>query len=250
MQFAHNSEGQRLLPRRGVRALCPLCAEPVIAKCGSIKVHHWAHVARPDCDSWFEPETEWHRAWKARFPEASVEVPCGDHRADIRHGGLVIELQHSAISPAMITERERHYGRMIWIVDGAPFVERFFLMRMMGKSVFSFKWKHQKTAWRSARRPVYFDFGSSTIRDLLGAQLLNPTVYRPNRDEIRSYDRVVAGRLTDEGEKRFDPSLQNLSEELAGRTILQKLSLHENGFGSARALHLDDLFRACGLVSD
>lgn len=247
MQFAQDSNGQKLPPSKNARGVCPLCAEPVIAKCGSIKVHHWAHVSRPDCHSWFEPETEWHRSWKARFPLTSVEVTCGDHRADIRHNGLVVELQHSPISPAMIAEREKHYGRMIWIVDAAPFIERFFLMRLMGEDVFSFKWKNHKSAWRGARRPVYFDFGSTMIRDILGAQLLNPTVYRPGRDEIRSHDRVVAGRMTAEGEKKVDPSLQNLPVELAERTILRKLTLHENGYGSARALRLEDLLGQCGV---
>lgn len=247
MQFAVDPESRRVLPSKGAKGVCPICAEPVIAKCGQIKVHHWAHLARLDCDPWFEPETEWHRAWKSLFPSESVEVPIGEHRADIRHNGLVIELQNSKISPAVISERERHYGRMIWVVNAAPFAKRFFVMRQMSEGVFSFKWKSLKSSWREAKRPVYFDFGALSVQDLLGAKLLDPTVYRPSKDEIRSYDRVSAGRLDAEGEKVFDASLENLAADVRSRTILRKISLHANGYGSAEALARTDLLKICGL---
>lgn len=36
----------------GERGACPMCDAEVVGKCGSIVAHHWAHVARPDCDTW------------------------------------------------------------------------------------------------------------------------------------------------------------------------------------------------------
>lgn len=88
----------------------------MIAKCGSTKVWHWAHRQR-DCDRWSEGESEWHRSWKALFPEAWQEVVIGEHRADLLTPFGVIELQNSPISAETIREREAFYGRMIWIVN-------------------------------------------------------------------------------------------------------------------------------------
>ncbi len=83
MQYALNRKGERIQPKKGARARCPACGEKVLAKCGKIMVHHWAHEAGADCDCWFEPETEWHRSWKAAFPKEWTEVPLGEHRADV-----------------------------------------------------------------------------------------------------------------------------------------------------------------------
>lgn len=48
------------------------------------------------------------------------------HVADVKTiGGLVIELQHSAMSLEELRSREAFYGHMIWIVDGRPFANQF-----------------------------------------------------------------------------------------------------------------------------
>lgn len=48
------------------------------------------------------------------------------HRADIKTpGGIVVEVQHSAISDTERSARESFYGNMIWIVDGLPFRSNF-----------------------------------------------------------------------------------------------------------------------------
>ncbi|MBS1728868.1 MAG: hypothetical protein JST51_19280 [Armatimonadetes bacterium] len=62
MQYAVTRDGEKIEAVKDVEAFCPICLEPVLARCGRIKIHHWAHVADLDCDSWTEPETEWHRA--------------------------------------------------------------------------------------------------------------------------------------------------------------------------------------------
>lgn len=40
------------------RGECPSCGEQAPARCGTINIWHWAHVAREDCDSFSEGETE------------------------------------------------------------------------------------------------------------------------------------------------------------------------------------------------
>jgi competence protein CoiA len=88
-------------PQRGSRGICIGCGKEVIAKCGNIKLHHWAHAAKVKCDSWWENETQWHRDWKNLFPEEYREISFYDevlkenHRADIHtKDGITIEFQN------------------------------------------------------------------------------------------------------------------------------------------------------------
>ena len=131
MQFALVN-GLRHSPQPRRHGVCPACAQEMISKCGSQIMWHWAHHGKRHCDPWWENETEWHRAWKAQFPEAMREVVHFDettgekHIADIKtFRGLVIELQHSAMPPEELQSREKFYGRMIWILDGKPFASQF-----------------------------------------------------------------------------------------------------------------------------
>lgn len=123
MKFAMMN-GERQEPQPGLVARCPGCGQEVIARCGEVKVWHWAHKGRRTCDPWWEPETAWHRAWKNLFPAEWQEIPMraedeGLHIADVRTPqGLVLEFQHSAIEPEERRTREAFYGKMIWVVDG------------------------------------------------------------------------------------------------------------------------------------
>lgn len=119
-------DGERREPQPNMVGRCPGCGEVVTAKCGTQRVWHWAHKGRVICDRWWEPETEWHRAWKNLFPTSWQEVPCRSeatgelHIADIRTPhGLVLEFQHSAIHLAERLARETFYEAMLWIVDGS-----------------------------------------------------------------------------------------------------------------------------------
>ncbi len=77
------------------------------------------------CDPWWEMEADWHRAWENRFSKEWHEVihfqPVTNekHIADVKTDkGLVLEFQHSAITPEEMKAREDFYGNMICIVDG------------------------------------------------------------------------------------------------------------------------------------
>ena len=117
MQYAL-IDGDRVEANRGLNAVCPLCRAPVIPKCGAIVVHHWAHLSKKDCDDWWEPETPWHRKWKACATRTEVTIQ--KHRADIvTSRGLIVELQHSNLSLADVRAREDCYGlRLRWLFDG------------------------------------------------------------------------------------------------------------------------------------
>lgn len=117
--------GQRVAPRPKTRGSCPFCDAPMIAKCGPINIWHWAHKAGAGCDPWREGETDWHRAWKMRFPESWQEVIHQDdttnerHIADIKtESGLVLEFQRSYLTEEEMRSREQFYSDLVWVVDG------------------------------------------------------------------------------------------------------------------------------------
>jgi hypothetical protein len=128
MMYARSPDGAKVLATPGALASCPGCDDKLIAKCGEIVVWHWAHHAHPDCDTWFEPESEWHMGWKRCFDPEQVEVVIGPHRADAVARNTVIEFQHSLISTREIREREDFYvdniGAMVWVFDAAEFGHR------------------------------------------------------------------------------------------------------------------------------
>lgn len=118
-------DNNKVEARSGLIANCLGCSQPVIPKCGDQRVHHWAHSRTKMCDTWWEPETEWHRTWKSKFPEKWQEDFLTDdktgekHIADIRTDkGLVIEFQHSHINPEERLSREAFYRNLVWVVDG------------------------------------------------------------------------------------------------------------------------------------
>lgn len=116
-------EGARQEAQPGRLGTCPSCDLPMVAKCGSVKVWHWSHVGRRICDTWWENETEWHRAWKAHFPVEWQEVICpaldGErHIADVQTlKGWTLEFQHSFLHPTERAARNAFYPKLAWVVD-------------------------------------------------------------------------------------------------------------------------------------
>jgi hypothetical protein len=103
----------------------------------------------------------WHIGWKNRFPEENCEVTIRKdgvlHRADILSRGLVVELQHSSISPKDIRERESFYDRMVWLFDAGPF-KGFSIYKGLGANC-RFSWEHPRRTILTAERTVYLDLG-------------------------------------------------------------------------------------------
>jgi competence protein CoiA len=124
MKYALINE-QRREAQPSLLGKCLACGHPMVAKCGEVKIWHWAHQGSRSCDPWWENETEWHRAWKGMFPDNCQEVvhqaENGEkHIADVKTDrGWVIEFQHSYIKPEERHSRESFYKKLIWVVDGA-----------------------------------------------------------------------------------------------------------------------------------
>jgi len=117
---------KKIEPTKGVTGVCPICGSKVIARCGEIKTHHWAHKNKCT-DRWWENETEWHRNWKNQFPKEWQEIVHFDdtgekHIADVKTSeNWVVEFQHSSIKSEERTSRNEFYnqsGNLIWVVDG------------------------------------------------------------------------------------------------------------------------------------
>jgi competence CoiA-like predicted nuclease len=128
MKFAKEpSSGKKIIATPKAVGICYCCQEAMIAKCGDIKIHHWAHKTLQECDHWWENETNWHRQWKDRFPIEWQEIVKRDadigekHIADIYNPikDLVIEFQNSPIKGQEIQAREKYYKRMLWLLNGA-----------------------------------------------------------------------------------------------------------------------------------
>lgn len=122
MQIAIDNQNRRMLAVTGEFAICPCCHSSVKAYCGETNIFHWRHVNRADCDTWYEPESEWHINWKNEFPinwrEIVINKDSIIHRADIlTSNGFVLELQNSSISAETIREREVFYNRMVWLIN-------------------------------------------------------------------------------------------------------------------------------------
>jgi len=127
-----NVDGQLREPATGLKGICPGCDGSLNAKCGRIKIHHWAHEPEADCDPWWESMTQWHLDWQNNFEPAWREKIFRDeqsgefHRADIHTpGGVTIEFQHSYLSSEEFESRNTFYKKLIWVVNAQPFKDQF-----------------------------------------------------------------------------------------------------------------------------
>lgn len=124
-----NINGNRSRPFPGAVGTCPFCNSEMTPRCGEIRVHHWAHKSKTDCDPWWETETDWHRNWKNEFPLRWQEQIFKDQITGERHiadiytlAGLTVEIQHSHLDTNERHSREAFYKNMLWIVDGSRLV--------------------------------------------------------------------------------------------------------------------------------
>ena len=160
MLYAYDKNYQRISATPQQRAICPYCKGGMIAKCGEINIWHWAHIADYRCDAWQETESLWHLMYKKYFDPKNVEVIISKngekHIADIQtNSGLIIELQHSYLSPSDILKRETFYGNLVWLFDVRKSSERIDFRAHDPYT--TFRWKHPKKHIATAKKPVYLD---------------------------------------------------------------------------------------------
>lgn len=168
-------DGKKTEAFKGGRGTCPNCGAKVLAYCGDIRIHHWKHKSKSKCDSWSEPETDWHRSWKNNYPTDWQEIILYDedtgekHIADVQTAHeLVIEFQHSYISQEERAKRENFYKNMVWIVDGTRLerdytrflkgINDFRKTNKEGYYIIDSPEKSFPKTWLGSSVPVIFDF--------------------------------------------------------------------------------------------
>ena len=166
MLVAEDVNGNRVWAKPNQRALCPLCHTDMIAKCGTERVHHWAHRSLSECDTWMETESRWHEWWKKCFDADQVDrvVHRGDAKrfADVRHeNGTVLKLQQSPLKEGDFQLREEFFGyeNLIWIVDAKAKDWRFDYEPIAGSNRVRFTWKQPKKWVARVQAYVYLDIG-------------------------------------------------------------------------------------------
>ena len=109
---------------KGNKYYCPCCGGEVIPNQGKIKAWYFSHISTKDCDTWYQPMTVWHKEWQEMFDPKFREIPMeydGEkHRADIKIDHMVVEFQHSYISPEDFKKRNDFYSRdgvLVWLLD-------------------------------------------------------------------------------------------------------------------------------------
>lgn len=134
MKFAIVGNNKHQKPAKGIKGVCPFCGETLVARCGNIRMHHWAHPSDSQCP-YKENKGEWHIDWQNEFPDDWQEVllvdPATNEKniADIQTlTGFVLEFQHSHIKDEEKTARENFYKNMVWVVDGVNWkkIDSFF----------------------------------------------------------------------------------------------------------------------------
>lgn len=173
--------GLRVAPEKGlIGAVCPICKQPVFARCGEIRLPHWAHKSVIDCDPWKESETQWHRDWKDLFGDMQEQVHENGgvrHLADVKTpDGTIVEFRHSVINDEGKRTRAAFFGKqMLWVVDCvnrpnvlARFMDNKYtllLEHISGYEVFSTEEpaKCLPRSWINCNRFVVFDFGEKEV---------------------------------------------------------------------------------------
>jgi competence protein CoiA len=223
---------------------CQTCDHPMVAKCGEVRIWHWAHLGGRHCDPWWENETQWHRAWKGRFPVDWQEVvhraETGEkHISDVKTDrGWVIEFQHSYLKPEERRSRDAFYPKLIWVVDGTRRkrdAEKFFAAwhesSPVANSSFVRRLRADECAlvheWADSHAPIFLDFG-----DVQGLWWVTPgrsagSVYVapfPHADFVKIHRSDVTQK------DLFDELVKKLSELVAAQEALRQSQAMNRAF--------------------
>ncbi|WP_031547791.1 competence protein CoiA [Salinicoccus luteus] len=134
MFMANDIDGTRITAstaRKGTEYFCPICRVRVILKAGSIKTVHFSHRRIADClHSLYKKESLLHLEAKCDLYQAlssrhrvemEYHLPEIEQIPDLLIGRRALEIQYSAISPALITERSSGYHSLgmdvIWLLE-------------------------------------------------------------------------------------------------------------------------------------
>lgn len=133
MRFGLDAKGEKINISDSVKDgtyRCPVCNGLLVRKCGTQRVHHFAHKHKL-CDPWYhDNKGEWHKNMQSHFRPEQCEVRIDGsggefHIADVfiegKNRNMVIEFQHSSMSQKEFDERNRFYSKHgCRVVNGKP----------------------------------------------------------------------------------------------------------------------------------
>ncbi len=171
MLYALNENNEKVLVDESDVGFCPGCEAKLLSRKGEINIWHWAHKSKA-CDFDIKPETEWHLSWKKKFPKDWCEVPIGKHRADVLlPSGRVVEFQSGYLSPSDAYGRHFDYKKIIWILNGNEFNDRF--ETSYKTDFYTFRWKYSRRFVENLIGERYIDFTETENRDIFEIQKFN-----------------------------------------------------------------------------
>lgn len=157
MLYAKNEHNDRIRAYKHGDGWCPVCNQKLIAKCGEIMIHHWAHTTK--CTIIWNLETEWHLTWKdlAELNGCTIETNFGLRIADAAKWNNIYEFQHSNIQVDELINRSEFYSQKRHIVNWI-----FDVSSKFRRGHFNFKYKPEynkyfiNTNWVSKTLPKLF----------------------------------------------------------------------------------------------
>ena len=199
MKFALvNGQRQEARPNLSGKCPNPNCDRPMVAKCGEVKIWHWAHQgSRPCGDPGWENETEWHLKWKGGISRClgSKFVHRADdgYQAHCRHqdrawvGNRIPTFKHQprrAAGLAIAFYRQLCFG--LWTEqdgkrDAAQFARAWSDGTPVGKVYPAQRLSADECAllreWSGSLAPIFFDFGDGQVLWWLLPGRLNGSAY-------------------------------------------------------------------------
>lgn len=173
---------ERIKAVPGAKGTCQSCEKEVVARCGEVNVHHFAHRSKEACEASRYGMTEWHMGWLDSFPKECVEYRLKSggklHIADLvvmnRGRKTVIEFQRRLMPAEDMREREAFWKRngfdYRWVFDG---VEAYgdpeewsardrLVLRNKG-DYHTFKWKQAPGRLAAIDPPYFVDYGRGLL---------------------------------------------------------------------------------------
>jgi hypothetical protein len=246
--------GHRSLAFPGAKGICEGCSGQAVAHCGPRVAHHWAHYRRKDCDPWWENKTQWHIDWQNLFPEKCQEVwhvaSNGEqHRADIKTPtGIVIEVQHSAMSDVERISREEFYVNLLWIIDGTRFRNNFDIYHILPAPTSTLarelRWPKARRGLEGANYGLFFRnsentdeiYGIDSIRSAIEEAYVGHHQYdwvRPHRTWLEAkcpvyidFGEAYLVRMEKYGDGGF-PCVRYVGKTEFLKDVMTKTSVHE-----------------------
>lgn len=227
--------GERNEAKPGLSGQCQACGRSTVAKCGEVKIWHWAHSGKRMCDPWWENETDWHRNWKNCFPVDWQEFIQQDkngerHIADVKTAqGWVLEFQYSFLKPEERRARNAFYQKLVWVVNGARRSrDKLQFFKLLDElNPVSINPQVRKVylddcallrEWSGIHAPVFIDFGEEVLWCLLptSQNMWGYIVAFSRREFIELHNKVA-----DQMNQNFEDCLNKLNELVALYTLIQ-----------------------------